>query len=185
MRTSTPEPRLPLEPEEYPLYRPPSRIGCSALAIIPLILVLFFVFLFWRVTPQVAEGIVNIPRGILNISPSTPETTPGTGAVATLTAEPVTENAGSEPTPVPPTPTPKVEYVKVANTGGVGVKLRKDPKSGSASVVTVGEGAIFLVVGPDFPDPDTSVGVWRNVELPNDGRRGWVLAKYLVPSGAP
>src|SRR5215216_4478590 len=72
MSISTPEPRLPLEPEEYPLYRPPRRIGCSALAIVPLILIGVFAFLLWRVTPKVADGIISIPRQILNVGTSTP-----------------------------------------------------------------------------------------------------------------
>lgn len=183
MRANTPEPRLPLEPEEYPLYRPPRRIGCSALAIVPIILVGVFALLFWRVTPQVAKSIVDIPRTILNLPTEVPaETTPGTGALATLTAQPT---PAATNTVAPVTPTPTVEYVKVANTGNVGVKLRKEPKSSAASVVTVGEGATFMIVGPDYPDPDKSIGVWRNVELPGDGRRGWVLSKYLIPTQKP
>src|SRR5689334_12534472 len=110
MPINTPDPRLPLEPEEYPLYKPPRRIGCSALAILPLILIGVFAVLFWRVTPQIAEGIVNVPRQILNIPTYTPdvqEPTPGPGGLATQTVPvpptvPVTTTAS-----VPPaTPTP-------------------------------------------------------------------------------
>src|SRR3954467_6463844 len=125
MSLTTPEPRLPLEPEEYPLYKPPRRIGCSALAILPLILIAVFAFLLWRVTPRVAEGIISIPRQILNIGTSTPapteEASTGEGGLATQTV-PVPPTIPVTPT-VPivlPSPTPVVEYFKVANTGGQG-----------------------------------------------------------------
>jgi hypothetical protein len=178
MPTTTPEPRLPLEPEEYPLYRPPSRIGCSALAILPVLLIAVFLFLFWRITPGVADRMVSPVRDLLGVAAEpTVESTPGTGALATQTVEAVeTATVGL------PTPTAVVEYVKVANTGGAGVRLRQEPSNSAETVVRVGEGAIFMVVGPDQENAD---GKFRNVELPNDGRRGWVPAQYLIPAEQP
>ena len=95
MPINTPEPRLPLEPEEYPLYSPPKRIGCSALAILPLLLAAAFIFLFVRITPQLAQGMVNPVRQLLNIAIPTPEPTTvvsasNGGSIATLTVAPPT-----------------------------------------------------------------------------------------------
>lgn len=181
MQVRTPEPRLPLEPEEYPLYRPPSRIGCSAMSIITLITVLTFAVLLWRVTPQIADNITDVPRGLLQGSDGTAvaDTTPGTGAYATQTAILPTATVA----PVALEPTPVVEYVKVANTGGQGVRLRAEPKQNAKNVVILDEGAVLQVIGADITN---EVGVWRNVQLlPPDGRAGWVLTKYLISTPKP
>ena len=76
----TPNPRLPLEPEEYPLYSPPKRVGCSALAILPIILIAIFVFLFFRVTPNMAQGMVNPVRQIFGIE--LPTEVPAAGVIS-------------------------------------------------------------------------------------------------------
>jgi hypothetical protein len=39
-----------------------------------------------------------------------------------------------------------------------------------------------MIVGPDQENAD---GKFRHVELPNDGRQGWVPAQYLIPTGQP
>ena len=178
MPVRTPEPRLPLEPEEYPLYRPPSRIGCSALTIITLITLVTFAFLFSRVTPQMAKAITDLPRGLLSGGEATADTTPGVGAYATQTAV-----ALPTVTAAILNPTPTIEYVQIANTGGQGVKLRAEPKVDGKNVVTVGEGAKLQVVGADTTNSD---GVWRHVQLlPPDGRAGYVLNKYLIATPGP
>lgn len=178
MPTTTPEPRLPLEPEEYPLYKPPSRIGCSALAILPVLLIAAFLFLFWRITPGVADRLVSPVRDLLGVAAdATAESTPGTGAIATQTVE-----AQSTSTVGLPTPTAVVEYVQVANTGGAGVRLRAEPRNNADTVVRVGEGAKFIIIGPD---QTTDEGTFRHVELPNDGRQGWVPAQYLIATQGP
>src|SRR5436190_14069697 len=156
MPVTTPEPRLPLEPEEYPLYKPPSRLGCSALSLITLITVLVFAFLFWQVTPRVVKGIGGLnPANLLTNDQGTPisavsdSTESGTPGVA---------DGGALETPVPiVSPTPVRTCVKVTGTGNQGTPLRAEPKSSAASVIkdakgkslNVGEGAIFEVVGPD------------------------------------
>ncbi|MEO8288918.1 MAG: SH3 domain-containing protein [Chloroflexota bacterium] len=188
MRSTTPEPRLPLEPEEYPLYRPPRRVGCSALAIVPLILIGVFALLIWRVTPNVAESIVSIPRQILNISTSTPSTDSssiGTGGLATQTI-PVTPTVAIPPTntipPVPPTATAVVEYFKVANTGGQGVRLRAEPQQDGARVTGLGDGVVVKTVGPD----QKAAGVtWKHVATIDDQYTGWINSNFLVPTTKP
>ncbi|MBF6613376.1 MAG: hypothetical protein IVW55_09635 [Chloroflexi bacterium] len=182
MPVVTPEPRLPLEPEEYPLYRPPSRIGCSGLSIVTLLTLLVFGALLLKVTPGVSQKIADLPKPLLGISTdATADTTPGTGAMATQTA--ITTTQASPTTPPTAAPTPVIEYVKVAATGGVGVKLRSSPKSGASYNVTVGEGAVLQVVGPDVSAEGL---VWRHVQLlPPDGRAGYVVTKYLAPTNKP
>src|SRR5213595_3708592 len=116
MPTNTPEPRLPLEPEEYPLYRPPSRVGCSALSRVTLITVAVFSLLFWQVTPQIVKGISTISLNPQS-SDATPQALPQ-GAMATQTT-----GAPGDTSPVlVPTasPTPVPHCVKVAGTGGAG-----------------------------------------------------------------
>ena len=187
MRTNTPEPRLPLEPEEYPLYRPPSRVGCSALAVLPLILIGVFAFLFWRVTPQVADGIMSFPRQILNVPTNTPgvEDAPGSGRLATQTI-PVKATVPVTPTvkSVAPTitATPVLSYFKVANTGGIGVKLRSDPQQNAARVTGLDDGTVVKSIGPDQKNAD---GNWKHVATVDDQFQGWINANYLVATSKP
>lgn len=176
------EPRLPLEPEEYPLYRPPRRIGCSGLTVVTLISIGAFAFLFWRVAPDIAKGITEFPLRIFQqgTPEPSPETDPGALATRTALAQPTALAAP------PASPTPVIEYVKVANTGGNGVRLRAQPRSNSTFSITVGEGAVFQIVGPDQPDVDNPANIWRNVQLlPPDGRKGWVLSRFLIPDPGP
>ena len=178
MPINTPQPRLPLEPEEYPLYRPPSRIGCSGITIVTLLLAVVFAFLVWRVTPPMAKAITNIPRGLFGGTVDDPNGTPGVeGGFPTQTS---LVAAIPVDTPVPPTPT--IEYVKVSGTGGAGVKLRAEPKNTAKYSVNVGEGATFQIIGADVQN---EAGTWRHVLLPGDGRSGYVLSKYLIATGAP
>ena len=178
MPINTPQPRLPLEPEEYPLYRPPSRIGCSGITIVTLLLAVVFAFLVWRVTPPMAKAITNIPRGLFGGTVDDPNATPGVeGGFPTQTS---LVAAIPVDTPVPPTPV--IEYVKVSGTGGAGVKLRADPKNTAKYSVNVGEGATFQIIGADVQN---EAGTWRHVLLPGDGRSGYVLSKYLIATGAP
>jgi hypothetical protein len=186
MRINSPDPRLPLEPEEYPLYRPPSRIGCSALTILPLILIGVFAFLFWRVTPQIANAIVSVPRQILNIPTSTPgiENTPSAGGLATQTVPvPVTPTVAIKPTIAPTgTPTPVVEYFKVANTGGLGVKLRAQPLQSADRVTGLNDGTVVKTIGTDQKNAD---GTWKHVSTADDQYSGWINANFLIPTTKP
>ncbi len=186
----TPEPRIPLEPEEYPLYKPPRRVGCSALTVVTLLAIGAFAFLAWRITPPIAKAITDFPKSLPIIgsnSTAQEEPTPGVGSFPTqtvLAAQTAAPTATLAPTAAP-TSTPVIEYVKVANTGGLGVKLRKEPKSGAAYEVTAEEGAVFKIIGPNTPDAADPKLIWRHVELPNDGRSGYVMSKYLVPTKGP
>lgn len=184
---NTPDPRLPLEPEEYPLYSPPKRIGCSALTILPIVLIGIFVFLLFRVTPNMAQGMVNPVRQIFGIELPTPVSdigsNSGTGALATQTVVVTPTATPLPPTSVPLTPTIIAEeYVKVANTGGQGVRLRAEPRSDAARVDGLSEGTVAKVIGPDQKNAD---GVWRNVTVVSNGETGWILSTWLAPAQKP
>jgi hypothetical protein len=189
MPTNTPEPRLPLEPEEYPLYRPPSRIGCSALSLVTLITVAVFSLLFWQITPRMVQGL-----SAFSLSPSAADSTPQAlpqGVMATQTA-----GASGDTLVSTATPTPVPRCVKVAGTGGAGTSLRSAPKSSASSVIKdkngrqipVGEGAVFQIIGPDVVSGQDNAGkdiVWMHVILPGDGRSGYALGKFLEPTTCP
>ena len=192
MPTNTPEPRLPLEPEEYPLYRPPSRIGCSALSLVTLITVAVFSLLFWQITPRMVQGL-----SAFSLSPSAADSTPQAlpqGAMATQTSVASGDNGAGVASTASPTPVPRC--VKVTGTGGAGTALRSAPKSSAPSVIKdkngrqlpVGEGAVFQVIGPDVVSGKDTAGkdiVWMHVILPGDGRNGYALGKYLEPTTCP
>lgn len=209
MSIRTPEPRLPLEPEEYPLYQPPRRVGCSAITIITLATIAVFFLLLWRVTPQVARNITDFPKSLPVVggifsggSGDSSDTggdatgdnaTPGTGGFPTQTAlggqaggTPAAAPPTNTPAPTPaPTNTPVIEYVRVANTGGLGVKLRKEPKQGAAYDTTVPESGVLKIIGADTKDAADPKSIWRNVEYLKDGSQGYVLSKFLAPAPAP
>lgn len=84
------------------------------------------------------------------------------------------------PAPDQPLPLSQEEFVRIANTGGVGVFIRREPRPGAAGILAHREGVILRVVGPDT----TSDGrVWRQVE-DSQGVRGWTPGEFLVPTEA-
>jgi len=190
MAVRTPEPRLPLEPEEYPLYRPPRRFGCSGLSIVTLVAIAVFAVLFWRIAPPIVQGISNFnPTRLLSGDEATPVTTPGAGAMSTQTAV-----AGAEATNVPDTPTPVPQCVKVAHTGGSGTPLREQPRTDAKRIIPAGkggvqDGATFQVIGKDEISGKDSNGndiVWKHVQLlPPDKRSGYIQSKFLETADCP
>jgi hypothetical protein len=68
------------------------------------------------------------------------------------------------------------QKVRVANTGGTGVRMRLEPSLKGQIVARLAEGTVLEVVGED----KTADGyTWKNVRGPGDGR-GWVAGSYLV-----
>lgn len=203
MAIRTPEPRIPLEPEEYPLYKPPKRVGCSGLTIVALLALASFAFLVWKVTPPMAKAITDFPRSLPIIgSGSTPVpdevSTPGIGGFSTqtvlaaATGESTPASAATVApthTPVPPTPvptnTPTIQYAKVSGTGGQGVRIMKAADADSARVGAVGEGVVLKLSGPNTPDPKTPSLIWSHIQTLDGKLDGYVSSKYLIPSAAP
>ena len=192
MAIRTPEPRLPLEPEEYPLYRPPRRVGCSGLSIVTLLMLAVFAFIFWRVTPGLVQGISSFdPKAILAGSADT-TATPGDGAMETQTALPTTPIPTSTVVAIT-TPTAVRQCAKVTGTSGQGTPLYEQALLTSKKVIPAGrggvqDGATFQVIGPEITAGVDKSGkniVWSHVILPGDGRTGYILAKYLQPAPCP
>jgi len=104
---------------------------------------------------------------------------------ATPTAEPA-PSPTSLPTPttvivLPPQTVavaPASEYVRIANTGGSGAFIRREPRSDAPGIVAYRDGTALRLVGAD-----TTVDgrVWRQVE-DTRGNRGWTPQEYLDPS---
>jgi hypothetical protein len=84
-------------------------------------------------------------------------------------------------TPVPaaePSATPvPARYVRVANTGGLGVFLREEPGPQSQRIQpAVGEGTVLRLVGPE---QTVQAQVWRLCEFESRHVQGWIAAQYL------
>lgn len=197
MAIRTPEPRLPLEPEEYPLYQPPRRVGCSGITIVTPLAIWTFLFLVWRVTPPMAKAITDFPKSIPILGPllddSDEEPEAGAATFPTQTAEALASPvdpaatavaAAASPT-VAPTSTPVPEYVRIANTGGQGVRLRKEPRQNAEFDVVLREGEVIQIIGPDTPDTNDASIVWRNILRASDSEQGYIQKRYLEAAPGP
>lgn len=153
-----------LRPPKTPGMRGFRRGGCVELGLVIVVALVAFVF-FFSVAAQ------SVPKLGLTASG-----TPGTpsGTKTSVLATPTEVAVEAEPTP---SPTPAQQKVRVANTGGLGAFIKKDPKPGASGLVAMAEGAVLTIVGPDFKGDD---GVWRNVQ-DDKGNIGWIFSEYLVP----
>ncbi len=108
----------------------------------------------------------------------------GASPSATAPAVPTPEPAPPPAAPALPAPEPTSEppeFVRVVNTAGQGVILRREPSTRAPRVAARAENTILQVVGPDT----TAEGrVWRQVQ-DAQGNRGWVPADFLAPAPAP
>jgi hypothetical protein len=68
------------------------------------------------------------------------------------------------------------QKVRVANTGGTGVRLRLEPSLKAQIVARLADGTVLEVVGED---KQADGYTWKNVRAPGDGR-GWVAGAYVV-----
>jgi Bacterial SH3 domain len=105
---------------------------------------------------------------------------PGLAAPSVPSPEPTPATAVPFEEPVEPTPQ-ATQYVRVGNTAGQGVILRREPSTSAARVGVRGENSVLQIVGPD----ETVDGrVWRQVQ-DAQGNRGWVPAEFLLPAPPP
>ena len=82
----------------------------------------------------------------------------------------------------PPEPTPEpTEYVRVTNTAGQGIILRREPSTSAPRVAARAENTVLQVVGPDTSAEGRT---WRQVQ-DAQGNRGWVPGEFLAPAPAP
>jgi hypothetical protein len=186
----------PLDGEEKPVWS--QNLANSAVGIVVLLTVGLFVAAFWLIFQTIKATIrrpkimIPILLGIIALvvlgivcSPtnqSAPK--PATGPTPPATARPV---IGSPTTAVSPAPSPRpspsvvaIQWIKVANTGGEGVFLRKSPRMDDKSTAWT-EGTRMRVIGPDV---DSEGRRWKHVADP-DGRTGFVPAEYTEPASGP
>jgi SH3-like domain-containing protein len=89
--------------------------------------------------------------------------------------------AGASPVTAPAAPAQTVgQRLQIANTGGDGVNLRRDPGQSGEKVKTLQEGSLVEIVGPDQTLDGT---VWRNVR-DLQGDVGWVAGGFLAVEGS-
>jgi hypothetical protein len=69
------------------------------------------------------------------------------------------------------------QKVRVANTGGTGVRLRLEPSLKGQIVSRLPDGTVLEIVGED---KQADGYTWKNVRAPGDGR-GWVAGAYVAP----
>jgi hypothetical protein len=121
-----------------------------------------------------AFALLNSPRGFPPAPQATPTTAPQLGTPLPRTESPT-------PSPVPEPGPPAEEYVRVVNTAGQGLTLRREPSISAARVAARAENTILRVVGPD---EIVEGRVWKQVE-DRQGVRGWAPAEFLEPTSPP
>jgi SH3-like domain-containing protein len=98
-------------------------------------------------------------------------------SIAAIFASPTAATA-QEPA-ASPTPQGLGQRLQVANTGGEGANMRREPSQDGQRIKTITDGSVVDVIGAD----QTADGiVWRNVR-DLDGDTGWIAASLLAPEG--
>ncbi len=153
--------------------------------VIPFVLILF-ILLFGAVTavetfnapPQDAQPTAIRPTVTPRTRPTSPrpEDTPVTAAPAVATATPVVVDVQTSSVPQP-TATPGAQTaMRVGNTGGDGVFIRRTPNMND-KIRPWQDGTQMTVLG----SPVTVNGIsWLKVRAP-DGAEGYIPQQYLVP----
>jgi hypothetical protein len=119
-------------------------------------------------------ALLNSPRTFAPAPEPSPTSVPQLGT-------PLPRAGVPTPAPAPEPEPPPEEYVRVANTAGQGLTLRREPSVSAARVAARAENTVLRVVGPD----ETVDGrVWKQVE-DSQGLRGWAPAEFLQPASAP
>ena len=123
------------------------------------------------VTAAVLSGLSFLPR-----DGSSPATLPATPLPTPILAPAV--DAPDAVVPPDEPPSAPTEYVRVTNTAGQGVILRREPGTTAARVAARAENTILQIVGPDAAADGRN---WRPVQ-DAQGNRGWVPSDFLAPA---
>jgi hypothetical protein len=116
------------------------------------------------------------------VAAAAPEPTPTAATPAARPADPTPppRRATITPTPPPPTATPvPPRYVRVVNTGGLGVNLRRDPGVQGQPVLAVPDNTLLRLVGPE---ETVQARLWRLCEHQGRNVQGWVPSDFLQPT---
>jgi hypothetical protein len=102
-----------------------------------------------------ADSIPTVDNGLLIITPT-----------VTQPLQPEYEGVGPQ------------KYVKIARTGGVGLRIRQEPGTSGEVVFIANESEVFIVIG----GPVEKDGIiWWQLSTPYDETRsGWASADYLA-----
>ena len=131
------------------------------------------------ITLLAVATIIAALLGARSASPRGPDVASSAAAAAAPTeAAPPGDIEVAGLAPSEPEPAAPAEFARIANTGGVGAFIRRDPQANAPGLVALRDGIVVRVVGPDA---GVSGRVWRNVE-DQRGNRGWTPAEYLAPS---
>ncbi|HLI29330.1 MAG TPA: SH3 domain-containing protein [Chloroflexota bacterium] len=125
----------------------------------------------------VAWGVLASQLLTAGATPATRLPTPAPTSAPPSPSPPATELPAAEAAPPPP----PVEFVRVANTGGLGISLRREPRADAPRVTARPENTVLQVVGPETVSEGR---VWREVQ-DAQGNRGWAPADFLVPVPPP
>jgi hypothetical protein len=129
-------------------------------------------------SPSPLPTATPIPRVAGTVVIGTPPgaSRPPTGAAAGIESLPTPANTPGTVTPAPTGPAGPT--VVVANTGGDGARLRREPSPTSPIIAILAEGARLEQIGPDRDGGGRS---WRNVR-DAAGNQGWIAADLTRPS---
>jgi SH3-like domain-containing protein len=149
-------------------------IGLGLAAALAVALTAGLVFAILTITRPSSQPVTPTAAPVV----SSPTALPSTIAGIFATATPQT----ASPTPAAPPATAQVvgQRLQIANTGGEGVNLRRDPGQAGDRIKTLPEGSIVEIVGPDQNMEGT---VWRNVR-DLQGDVGWVAGGFLAVEGS-
>jgi hypothetical protein len=121
--------------------------------------------------------LLSLGIGLARVRPaarSIPPTQPARLILITRTPQP-----GGTPTPsLLLTPTPEGRWMRVAGTGGLGLRLREGPGLNHPTVAVLPEGTRLWV----FPESREADGLrWYRGRTEEGGLEGWVAEPYLAP----
>ena len=125
-----------------------------------------------------ATPMATLPPGPGTAAAATPEPGAAASAQPSVTASPGAGQPTGTPAPGQPTGTPTVVtvHLKVGNTGGDGVFLRRSPRMDD-KIRPWMDGTAMVVIGPTVTGDGHT---WQHVRAP-DGSEGYVPSEYLSP----
>ena len=133
-----------------------------------------------QLDPRLPWAAASGSTGTVATTPPVPTATPAVRAAGapTVTRPPTpTATAPATAPPPPPTATPAPpRYVRVGNTNGLGVNLRKDPGPQGQPLIAVPDNTVLRLVGPE---ETVQARVWRLCEHQGRGVQGWAPADFL------
>jgi hypothetical protein len=155
------------------------------------------------VTPSaLPTTVLPTPVTVTALVVPTPTTATEPTVAPTPKPKPTKAAPAATPTPMPPTPTPvppqpvaptKIQvggYVRIVNTEGAGLSLRKDPSRQSDRLgVAAADSVVPVVDGPQNDregetDENGAIYQWWYLRA-TDGTEGWGRADFLEPAPPP